>query len=164
MRRPIQFFVSYAHANTRLADDLLRRLVEQLGPSSRYEYQLWRDPAILAGEFWDREIHQALDTCDLGLLLVSPAFLASEYVTREELPRFVGNKAKPIIPVMLEPVDFRLHDLKGLEAHQIYRLNGQSAPRAYADCTTDKPRRQFAEGLFHQIEARLDKLFPSPSR
>jgi len=121
---------------------------------------LWRDSAIFVGELWDREIHDALDKCDLGLLLVSPAFLVSDYITREELPRFVGSETKPVIPIMLDWVDFDLHDLKGLEVHQVFQLEGSKVSRAYADCPNDIYRRRFVEVLFPQIEGRLHKLLP----
>jgi hypothetical protein len=162
MRRPIEFFVTYAHANRRWADDFLRRLSEQLIPSKQYDYTLWRDTAILVGQLWQQEIQRALAECDLGLLLVSPAFLGSDYITREELPRFVGTGGKAVIPVMLQSVNFARHDLKGLEAHQLFRLEGRDAPRAYAQCRDDISRRRFVELLFLQIERRLDRLLGVP--
>ena len=162
MRRAIDFFVTYAHANRRWADDFLKRLSEQLIPSKQYEYTLWRDTAILVGQLWQQEIHRALAECDLGLLLVSPAFLGSDYITREELPRFVGIGGKAVIPVMLQRVDFTRHDLKGLEAHQVFRLEGRDGPRAYARCRDDISRRRYVELLFLQIERRLDRLLGAP--
>ena len=50
MKRLIAFFVSYAHANQRLADDFLTRLREQMAPSRAYDYRLWRDTMLLVGE------------------------------------------------------------------------------------------------------------------
>jgi hypothetical protein len=78
MRTPIAFFVSYARADHRTVDTFLQRLMEQLAPSRRYAYTLWRDTrGVLVGEQWHDEIQQALADCQVGLLLVSPAFLAS---------------------------------------------------------------------------------------
>jgi hypothetical protein len=159
MKKTVPFFISYAHANRTLADHLLDRLREQMIPSRSYEYRLWRDTAILVGEDWDAEIKAALKESDLGLLLLSPAFLGSPYITGIEWPHFL-NEGKPVIPVMLEPVDFKRHDLHGLEAKQIFRCNPNPRAgelRAYADCDT-KGRRRFCEELFSQIEQRLDKL------
>lgn len=156
---PIAFFVSYAHADQRPADLFLQRLTEQLAPSKRYAYTLWRDTELLVGERWHDEIQQALAACQLGLLLISPAFLASKYITQQEWPSFTGDGAKPIIPVMLKMIDLRRHDAKGLEHHQIFRLDHA---RAFADCTTEVLRRRFAEQLFTQIERRLDRLYGHP--
>jgi hypothetical protein len=160
MRQPCTFFLSYAHANGRLAADIERRMREQMVPSLRYEYKLWRDTALLVGEDWDQEIRAALDECHVGLLALSPAFLGSEYIKRVELPALVGNVEKPVVPVLLEPIDFVRHDLAGLGGKQAFGLKnpGASDMKAYADCDT-RQRRQFAEQLFSQIEQRLDKIF-----
>ncbi len=158
MRHPIAFFVSYAHADNPQASTFVECLREQLRPSRRYDYTLWRDTDILVGERWHETILQALTECQLGLCLVSPHFFSSAYITEYELPRFVGDKAIPVIPVMLKPVDWQRHDLKGLEAYQIFRL---PPSRAFADCPDARTQRRFVEGLFVQIERRLDRLFPT---
>lgn len=159
MRTPITSFVSFAHKNFQRADEFLKRLSEQLAPSKHYEYAWWRDTAIPVGELWEQEIQRAIAECDLGLLLVSPAFLGSKYITCKELPRFVGTDAKAVIPVMLEGVNFARHDLKGLQDLQIFGLAGRDKPRVYSECRGDCSRRDFVERLFLEIESRLDILF-----
>lgn len=161
MRTAANFFVSYAHDDDPLADDLVTRLRAQMKPSAAYDHTLWRDTVILAGELWRRQIEEALDACDLGLLLVSPRFLGSAFIGANELPRFVGSDAKPVIPVMLRPVSFARHDLKGLEDHQIYRLDRR---KAYSECTGSRERERFIEELFLQIENRLDRLAAAKKR
>lgn len=155
MRTTVRFFVSYAHADALTATTFLKRLTEQLAPSKRYQYNLWRDTMLLVGERWHDEIQQALGECQMGLLLVSPAFLASDYIVKQELPRFLGQVAKPVLPVMLQPVDFQRHDLKGLEHHQIFCLD---KTKAFGNCGTNATRRRFVAQLFGQIEQRLDRL------
>ena len=158
MKRPILFFVSYARANRRLADHFLAGLFEQMLLSRAYVYRLWTDTELLPGEAWDREIKAALDASELGLLLLSPAFLGSEYITRLEWPHFLASR-KPVIPVMFETVDFARHDLRGLEEKQVFRVTSERGvtPRAYADCN-GIGRRRFVQELFIQIEKRLDKV------
>jgi hypothetical protein len=160
MRKKIHFFVSYARANKDLGGRFLEKFQEQLAPSKKYNYILWRDNRILVGEQWHDEIQNALDRCDMGLLLVSPAFLGSRYISEHELPRFVGEQAKPVIPVMLQPVDFELHDLKGLEKAQIFRLDKPRfrSPKAYGECNS-RQRDEFTMDLFRHVEWRLGKLF-----
>lgn len=101
-------------------------------------------------------MRQALDDCHLGLLLVSPAFLASPFITQEELPRFVGQGARPVLPVLLQRVGLQRHDLRGLQQHQIFWLD---PVQSFAHCTTAATRNRFVETLFGQIEQRLDRLF-----
>jgi hypothetical protein len=157
-RQAVGFFVSYARANKALALRFLTRFEEQLTPSRHYAYHVWRDGRILVGEDWHGEIQRALHDCQLGLLLISPAFLGSQYIERHELPTFVGQDAKPIIPIMLQPVDFERHDLKGLGDQQIFRLDGErfKEPKAYGECSGNQ-RERFAAALFRQVEQRLDK-------
>lgn len=155
MRTPVRFFVSYAHDDQHDADDLVLRLQQQMTPSLAYEHKLWRDTAILVGEGWRDEIVQAIETCDVGLLLVSPAFLGSGFIGREELPRLIGHAGKPIVPVMLRPISFERHDLKGLSDYQIYRLDRQWP---YSACLVDRVRSRFVEALFLEIEHRLDRV------
>jgi len=161
MRVPVRFFISYAHDDRPHADDLVARLRQQMVPSRAYEYTLWRDTAILAGERWLDEILQAIEECDVGLLLVSPAFLGSVFIAGEELPRLIGHPAKPVVPVMLRPVSFERHDLKGLSEYQIYRLDRR---KSYRECSGDRDRSRFSEELFDEIERRLDRILPSTGK
>ena len=158
-KKDVMLFVSYARANKVLAANLVDRFREQAGASKRYRYSFWRDGHILVGEDWHQEIQRALDRCQLGLLLVSPAFLGSQYIAEHELPRFVSAGGKPVVPVMLQPVDLKRQDLKGLQSKQIFRLDRPrfSRPKAYADCSGAQ-RDHFAQELFCQVEDRLDKL------
>ena len=156
MKKDVKFFVSYARKNGRLVRQFLDELGDQLGASKARRYRMWRDTEIIVGEDWAKQICDARDSCDVGLLLVSPAFLASSFITEHELPSFVGDHAKSAIPVLMQPVDFNLHDLKGLERKQIFRLDyeGFRKPRAYGECRG--PRRQtFVLELFREIERKL---------
>jgi hypothetical protein len=155
MRAPVLYFTSWAHDDRSLADDLIRRLQQQMTPSRAYEHTLWRDTAILVGERWLDEIVAAIKACDLGFLLVSPAFLGSRFISREELPRLIGEPGKPIVPVVLKPVNFERHDLKGLSDYQFYRLDRR---KSYSECNGDRERSRFAEELFGEIENRLDRI------
>ncbi len=159
MKKKIKIFVSYARANRDLAIRFLEKFREQATPSKKYKYIFWRDTEILVGEKWHDEIQAALIECNLGLLLVSPAFLGSQYIDKHELPKFVGSDGKPLIPIMLQPVDFERHDLKGLQRSQIFQLDSPlfHSPKAYGECT-GRQRDRFAQELFRQVESRLDKL------
>ena len=159
-KKKVKVFVSYARANKELAVRFLTRFRQQVSASKRYAYVFWRDTQVLVGENWNDEIQEALNQCDIGLLLISPAFLGSQYIGQKELSRFMGPDAKPLIPIMLQPVDFQHHDLKGLKKAQIFRLDSAKfrSPKAYGDCTGAQ-RDRFAHELFKQVELRLAKIF-----
>ena len=81
-KKKVKVFVSYARANKELAVRFLTRFRQQVSASKRYAYAFWRDTQILVGENWNVEIQDALNPCDIGLLLISPAFLGSQYIGR----------------------------------------------------------------------------------
>ena len=138
-----------------LVGDFLSRLDDVLAPSKQYEYMRWKDTDLIVGEDWESQISSAITACDVGLLMVSPSFLASKYITDQELPTFVmGRKAS--VPVMLQRIDFELHDLKGLEKKQIFMLDSEAftKPRAYAECKKHR-RDSFVLELFRKIERKL---------
>ena len=156
-RSKIRLFVSYAHADDQYADPFLKSLMGMLKPSRAYEFELWRDTGILPGEDWLKEIEEALAKCRLGILLVSPEFLGSEFITEKELPEFIDCKAKPVVPVMLRKVNLKRHDLKGLSDSQIYRFKaGSNNYRSYAQCGSEQ-RDDFIYDLHDKIEQRLEK-------
>jgi hypothetical protein len=159
MKKKITVFVSYARANRDLATRFLKKFKEQAAPSRQYQYVFWRDNDILVGEKWHEEIQVALAQCDVGLVLISPAFLGSQYIQDHELPKFLKSGGMPVIPVLLQPIDLDRHDLKGLQRTQIFRLDRPrfASPKAYGECSGTQ-RDQFALELFRQVEARLDKV------
>ena len=159
MKKKITVFVSYARANRDLATRFLKKFKEQAAPSRQYQYLFWRDNDILVGEKWHEEIQVALVQCDVGLVLISPAFLGSQYIQDHELPKFLKSGGMPVIPVLLQPIDLDRHDLKGLQRTQIFRLDRPrfASPKAYGECSGTQ-RDQFALELFRQVEARLDKV------
>lgn len=155
----VKYFVSYARRNKALVLDFLARLSDVLAPSRTYKYDQWIDFDLILGLEWEEQIKKAIDECDIGLLLISPAFLASSYIANNELPRFMSGK-KSSVPVMLQPVDFKLHDLKGLEKRQIFRFDNPefTEPRAYGECSDDQ-REAYVLGLFRKIEEKLNRSF-----
>ena len=71
--RPARVFYSYSHKDESLKD----KLIEQLSSLRREGLiEEWHDRRILPGEEWAREIDENLETADIILLLVSPAFVA----------------------------------------------------------------------------------------
>jgi hypothetical protein len=156
-RTKVVHFVSYAHVDQARVDELLTSLDIQMKPSRRYDHLLWQDKGrLLLGKGWDREIKKALKACDYGLLLISPGFLGSGFVTNVELPRFVSGR-KPCVPVLLAPVDFDLHEAFGLERLEYFALpvGRNGVKKAFADCVGIQKRR-FCEQLHRAIELRLN--------
>jgi TIR domain len=147
------FFLSYAHADAADVARFREVLEPLLKSSSTYRFSDWSDHLILPGEPWRSEIARALEQCRFGLLLVSPNFLASPFITSEEMPVLL---AKPmVVPVALHRISFDgVMDLKGLAERQVFR---DSKGRTFDACGRKQGRRDFAMELFQKINLLLEK-------
>ena len=77
-------FISYSHKD----EEFLQNFLVHLEPSLRDEQlDTWIDREdIVPGDDWHKEIQQSLESAAVGVLLVSPDFLASDYIYQHELP------------------------------------------------------------------------------
>ena len=90
-------FISYSHKDS----IWLERLQTMLKPLVRTgDVTLWDDTMIEPGREWRREIGSAVSGAKVALLLVSPSFLASEFVANDELPKILDLAANKKLIVL----------------------------------------------------------------
>lgn len=101
-----QVFVSYSHADS----DHLQRLKVHLRPFERQSrVDVWSDAKIKAGQQWRKEIETALGRAAVAILMISADFLASDFVSDNELPPLLEaaqSDGVKILPVILKPCAF----------------------------------------------------------
>jgi hypothetical protein len=114
--RSIAVFFSYAHRDAALRNKLAEhlRLLERQGIITG-----WHDRRITGGTEWAGAIDDHLRTAQIILLLISPAFLASDYCYDVELrlamARHKAGEAR-VIPVIVRPVDWQSAPFGTLQA------------------------------------------------
>ncbi|AHF00060.1 hypothetical protein THITH_08235 [Thioalkalivibrio paradoxus ARh 1] len=143
-----RWFLSYARDDNTMKERLLKLLQKRLACSRRFAFESWHDGDIVLGDDWHESIEQVLDQCHFGLLLLSHAFLSSDFIRDVELPRFVNTdggigEEKRAVPVCLEKMNFGRVDLHGLGQKQIFR---------------DQDDKSFKERKGHLQEAWVDQL------
>ena len=110
-------FVSYSHADREFLD----RLLVHLRPLEREgKVEIWADTHLRAGDNWKKEIEQALSRATAAILLISADFMASDFITNNELPpllRTAEERGTRIIPLIVKASRFaRDNSLKHFQA------------------------------------------------
>jgi hypothetical protein len=152
MTSPNEVFVSYSHADLAW----LERLQVHLAPLQRDGvFSLWDDTRIEPGSQWKIEIRDALDRAHVAVLLISADFLASEFISSNELPPLLAaaeNRGTLILPVIVSPCRF-------VHTPALARFQAVNSP----DEPLVRMRTAKREEVFVKISALIEKAFASDS-
>lgn len=98
---PLKIFISYSHEDEAFKNELVTMLA---GLQRRGIIKVWHDRHIKAGDEWYQSITNAIEECDLGLLLVSMHFLGSHFIQNDELPHLIQRRKDQglrLIPIII---------------------------------------------------------------
>jgi hypothetical protein len=148
----IEVFVSYAHRDEELKNELLKHLS---GLRRRKVIAGWHDGEIGAGEEWERQISEHLNKADIILLLISSDFLASDFCYDIELKRAMerheAGEAR-VIPIILRDVDWTGAPFSKLKA---LPKDGKPVTSKYWS-SADEAFRNATEGIRKEVEKLLE--------
>ncbi|MBI5676452.1 MAG: toll/interleukin-1 receptor domain-containing protein [Nitrospirae bacterium] len=94
-------FISYSHKDK----VWLERLKIHLKPLERdFQIEVWEDTRIQPGARWKKEIMSMLQRTKVAILMISPDFLASDFIAAVELPfllKAAENDGALVLPILL---------------------------------------------------------------
>ncbi|MCU0553140.1 MAG: toll/interleukin-1 receptor domain-containing protein, partial [Leptolyngbya sp. Prado105] len=117
MVRAVHVFVSYSHEDELLRVELGKHLSSLRRSQAIAE---WHDRKIDAGAEWAKQIDHNLKSADVILLLISPAFIASEYCSSVELTQAMERHEAGtacVIPIILRPCYWKNEPFAKLQAY-----------------------------------------------
>ena len=163
----IPAFVSYAHADLGNRG-LYPGLAQQLDILSKgFSTTFWQDSKNLrAGHIWNDEIMAAIADSRFFVLAVSNAWLASDYIRKNELPaifrRYASDRSNTVVcPVVLEDCPGWDKLLGTLQAVPTYPRSGQLLPIADwrpIRAGHTQTGKQLAAALEHHFDATHEQF------
>jgi hypothetical protein len=110
-----QVFISYSSEDS----EWLERLEKHLKPRIRSgKLDVWSDQRIKPGVEWRKEIDQALARAKVAVLLVSPDFVASEFIAKNELPPLLEAAKQGGVTILWVPVNTAAYKEAGIDIYQ----------------------------------------------
>ena len=111
-----QVFICYSHKDKRWLDDLQTHLKPHVRNGS---ITAWSDKQIVPGSKWFSEIKVALASTKVAVLLVTPNFLASDFIHEHELTPLLKEAEKGDVRIIWIPVRACSYKETALKDYQV---------------------------------------------
>ncbi|MEI7730999.1 MAG: toll/interleukin-1 receptor domain-containing protein [Verrucomicrobiota bacterium] len=108
-------FISYSHKDTKFLDQLLIHLkpLERAGKLTK-----WSDKQIASGSDWFAEIQESIAYTKVAVLLVSPNFLASDFIHEHEFGPLLLQAEKGGVRILWIPIRASAYEETALKDYQ----------------------------------------------
>jgi hypothetical protein len=153
-------FVSYSHRD----HHWLERLRVHLGVLERRELvHLWTDELIEIGEAWEEKIKTALSESKVAVLLISPGFLASDYIWKEEMSHILAHEKEgmKVFPLIVRPCAWKIEEV--LKKSQARPAGGRALSMGN-EAQVDLDLAAFVYELTERVEQLPETLLATQER
>lgn len=171
-----KIFISYSHED----EEWMELFEKKLKARFRDDFDIWHDREIKLGEEWFDKVINSIHDTKIAVLLISDDFLTSNFIEKEEIPRFrqlAKEKQLKIVPVIIRSCAWKEYgwlssiqgypkDNKPLDSFQdIKHLTFDKCPNIGEEITnlTERIKREYEEEINNpkvstDIELLLEKL------
>lgn len=171
-----KIFISYSHVD----EEWMKFVEKKLEARFQDDFEIWQDREIKLGEEWFDKIINAIHDTKIAILLISDDFLTSDFIAKEEIPRFTQlarEKQLKIVPVIIRSCAWKEYswlssvqgypkDNKPLASFQVQNhLTFDKCPKVEVELTnlTERIKKEYKEEITNpniptDIELILEKI------
>jgi hypothetical protein len=110
-------FISYSHEDKSWCDRIKTQLKAFMNASPPLT-QIWDDGRIEPGTEWETAIDDAMKQASVGVMLVTPNFLASDFIVQKEVPYLVDAARRNAVRLVWIPVSYSNYGVLPIAAFQ----------------------------------------------
>ena len=133
-----EIFISYSHSDQKW----MEAVQTMLNPLIRSgKLSVWADSKLHAGSHWREELSAAISRADAALLLVSPAFLASDFIQGKELAPLLEaarTRGLRVLWIAIAPSLYHATDIEKYQALNDPKRPLQGLPKPARDRELEK--------------------------